>query len=381
MGDSVDDTSRSLKRGVLDHVQILRAVAASLVVVQHAIVGVATRRGDQGIATAGPYSGGAAITAFFIVSGFIMSYQSRGSFARRRAAEYFLVRRVARIVPLYWILTLVWLWWVGVGQYHAWWKQLLLSLLFLPNILAPGQNRMQPLLAMGWTLEFEVFFYLLFALCLLLPYRRGVQALLGTLLGVTLAAWLLGRFLPVLFRDILSFYSPSLLLFFGMGVLVDLLTQWKGWRQSVRFPLSPAFLLTLAPITLLLVQPRISFFRLVGFVVALGAPIVFLCVVARSMRDTWLSRVLIAAGDASYCTYLCHGFLLHAVSSRLIWLQGSRFYYAVLAIVTVIAANLLGWTVHRLVERPMLRRLLRWLKERPRYRYVATQTVSPTYLR
>jgi peptidoglycan/LPS O-acetylase OafA/YrhL len=121
-----------------------------------------------------PWSFG--IHIFFVISGFIMILSTK-NFGERGAWKRFLVRRILRIVPLYWILTTVmvvgvWLaphsieisgdrFWYIVGSYF-----------FILVLRAPGDLR--PILGQGWTLDYEMYFYLALALATLCTRRLGV---------------------------------------------------------------------------------------------------------------------------------------------------------------------------------------------------------------
>src|SRR6185437_14170487 len=134
----------------LDNIQALRAIAALLVVFVHLAVPVAA----LGVA---PFGAGG-VDLFFVISGFIMVYTTVG---RPISGAEFLGRRIVRIVPLYWLLTLAVF---GIAliaptllQFTtASWGQLLKSLFFIPFAKANGD--VQPVLFLGWTLNYEMFF-------------------------------------------------------------------------------------------------------------------------------------------------------------------------------------------------------------------------------
>jgi peptidoglycan/LPS O-acetylase OafA/YrhL len=138
-----------------------------------------------------------AVAVFFVISGFIMTYITRGE------AKQFFAQRIIRVVPLYWLFTLLPVaatWFKGSGRIwgEASPETLLQSLLFIPYQDAAGD--MHPLLAVGWTLNLEMFFYVVFAVALVrqrplgaalnLRRSRDVQACPST--------WLFGDGLRVL---------------------------------------------------------------------------------------------------------------------------------------------------------------------------------------
>ena len=95
------DTSR------LGMVQALRAIAALTVVFGHAqteaLSLVAAKAG--GLSTFLVDKTGAGVDLFFVISGFVMVHASQRLFGEAGAAKTFLLRRLFRIVPLYWAVT------------------------------------------------------------------------------------------------------------------------------------------------------------------------------------------------------------------------------------------------------------------------------------
>jgi exopolysaccharide production protein ExoZ len=145
-------------------IQALRAVAALLVFWGHAINAVNL----EVAAEFPPFYGQFGVDLFFVISGFVMVYSSERLFGKPGAPLTFFARRVARIVPLYWAATAVLVWFVVP---FASTKAVLGSLLFLPHIPAEA-----PLLFVGWTLVFEMFFYTVFAVALFAKRRLTVVA-------------------------------------------------------------------------------------------------------------------------------------------------------------------------------------------------------------
>ncbi len=125
---------------------------------------------------------GAGVDLFFIISGFVMVHASRDLFGRSGAAPLFLARRLARIVPLYWMVTTLFL--LTMLAAHVLSSavptagEVVQSYLFVPYSPRVG-GPMQPVYKLGWTLNYEMFFYLVFSVVLMLPARTAVLALVG----------------------------------------------------------------------------------------------------------------------------------------------------------------------------------------------------------
>ena len=167
-------------------IQILRAVAALGVVALHVSHEGATRLGARNPLP--DFSVGAAgVDLFFVISGFIMVYASDALFARAGAPAYFFTRRLARIVPLYWAATaaavvcFVAFRYAGALEQLSW-QTFVASLLFVPWPRPDGA--MLPVHMLGWTLNFEMFFYVVFALALMLTRRNAVFAVTALFLAL-----------------------------------------------------------------------------------------------------------------------------------------------------------------------------------------------------
>ena len=122
--------------------------------------------------------GAAGVDVFFVISGFVMVYASERLFARPGATRTFLLRRAARIVPMYWIASTILLANIllrfpslSAATGGSSWDYVVTSYLFFPSVRADGSD--MPLLAVGWTLFYEAFFYLVFGLLIFLPRQRA----------------------------------------------------------------------------------------------------------------------------------------------------------------------------------------------------------------
>lgn len=166
----------------LDALQILRGVAALAVIVSHTI-GRAIRDGFDvpDILLAKPeliVFGHLGVDVFFVISGFIMYYIHRHDFGKTALVKKFIVSRVIRIVPIYWLLSFLALFLLLLfpelfsfreGVEVSW---VLGSLFFIPVTTSYGLS--SPLLGVGWTLNYEFYFYFIFSICLLLSKRNGL---------------------------------------------------------------------------------------------------------------------------------------------------------------------------------------------------------------
>ncbi len=163
----------------LDNIQILRALAALSVVLAHSIheANILAQQQKIGAWDFSILNLGFGVDIFFVISGFIMGFTGASDFGRKGASWRFLSRRLARIVPLYWLLTTA----LIIGSLFApkllnvpigEWSHILFSYLFIPDARIAGEIR--PVLALGWTLNYEMFFYCIFAVSLFLPRPKAI---------------------------------------------------------------------------------------------------------------------------------------------------------------------------------------------------------------
>src|ERR1700730_5914930 len=148
------------------NIQSLRALAALSVAYFHTDFG-GIRFGSFGV------------DVFFVISGFIMAQICQTD------SSHFFLRRLVRIVPLYWALTLLIF---GLAKFAPWlvyrapadWADLARSLFFVPYQNKSGL--VQPELFLGWTLNYEMFFYVNVALALLIVPPRFAAGLAAALI-------------------------------------------------------------------------------------------------------------------------------------------------------------------------------------------------------
>src|SRR2546423_747067 len=174
--------------GQINGLQALRGIAASAVVFSHAYtrsnltwtaqVAHSRLRAFHDLVWVGQFG----VDLFFVLSGFLMMHLHRDQFGCGASAE-FLSRRIVRIVPLYWSLSTIGLVLLLIQpqlfSFHssAEWRWALGSFLFVPWPNSVGLSA--PVLGAGWTLDYEMYFYALFAIALL--FRRGLVLLCGFL--------------------------------------------------------------------------------------------------------------------------------------------------------------------------------------------------------
>jgi exopolysaccharide production protein ExoZ len=281
----------------LHFIQLLRAVAAWLVITDHALLNAFHNQSPNSTTRLAWSLGSSGVYLFFIISGFIMVHISWGTFGQWSTTTSFLRRRLIRIVPLYWAATAAAFTYHKISETHgahAGLPDLLYSFAFIPH--ANYEGSWDPVLPQGWTLSYEMLFYGIFALALSLPRQKALPLVAMTLTALVIAG-------PIISNETLAYLASPIVLWFLLGIALGTLWHRRGLRE-------PRWLLRSA-------KPFASF------------------------------------GDASYSTYLVHGLILTGILR--IWLAMTGSTSAWIVPSSLIAATLAGWIVHYTVEKPILR--------------------------
>jgi exopolysaccharide production protein ExoZ len=240
---------------------------------------------------------------FFLMSGYIMAAICDND------TTAFMRRRLIRVIPLYWTLTLIlytvaWKFPHLMGATQARPSELFKSLFFVPFVKSNGLY--QPILFVGWTVNYEMFFYMTLALAVLINRRRA--ALLGASMVLSVMAFC-SFFAQT--SAIAKFYSDPVLLECVLGLAAYYFVRSAARRLT---PSLTPVLLTLAigSLVLLPVFDELHAMDVVPVILRFG-PLCFLlistaCLLAFSGVDIE-AKVLVLLGDASYVMYLTHPYI------------------------------------------------------------------------
>jgi exopolysaccharide production protein ExoZ len=328
-------------------IQILRFVAASFVVIDHALSDVIRDTGP--LVKTSWALGEVGVIVFFGISGFIMASTQFDSFGSPAKALDFWFRRIIRIVPIYTVATtLQYFNKLQLGGVYSF-ANYLRSIAFIPYIGEGGHYR--PILAQGWTLDYEMFFYLIFALSLLFARGWGFGLSIGVFL---LLAALHGT--AVVTNATVNFYTGHILIYFVSGMLVALAKHYVD-RSSHRLWLPT--LSVVAIMGIMTAARTVSYgYPWDWYFLALSFVLVFVCVyVCASCLPAHFNKMqslFERLGDVSYSTYLFHGFTLGALkilSSRID--QHETTLMLAFVLLSVIVGNLTGLIAYMAIERPL----------------------------
>lgn len=337
---------------ILVSVQALRFLAAAMVLLGHLQDSLRRGRikGAEAVSDPTMIPWHAGVDIFFVVSGFIMFFMSAAHFGSPGAPGQFLRRRAIRVIPLYWLFTSLMIAVIlalpgKVVHDDLDAPHLMATYFFIPWPNADGA--VQPLLSVGWTLNFEMLFYALFAAAMLLPLRAGMIALATAFGGLVIVGWALS--LPEPFA---TWTKPLILEFlFGIGIAAL-------YMKGVRLPVLARLGLVAAGAALLIAGEAAGLRGEVGRWLLWGAPSALIAagfIFGGDFPSSGFTGALRLGGDASYSLYLSHLFSLRAIG--LAWpvlgISNGWAFIAVAGTGSIVAAVL----VYLLVEKPMLRAL------------------------
>jgi exopolysaccharide production protein ExoZ len=340
------DVSNGAKRIELISIQYLRGIAAMMVVVFHLVVN--SNLFEKGPAFQRAYFLNAGVDIFFVISGFIMWHTTR---ARRVTPLGFMSDRIIRIVPLYWVVTIATM---AIAYFlpglmrstvfnlpHG-----IASLFFIPVHHPVFPNEYWPVVVPGWSLNYEMFFYLVFALSLALPTRFQLSFLVVSFAAIFGIARLFnGNGLNV-------FFGEEMNLEFIFGVLLG-----EAVARGLKIRKEACVALVLVGFAFMVVSEQIHVARIFRWGIPALAIVAGAVLYERSAKTPHIPALKMI-GDASYSLYLIHGLVIagcRPILARIIpenagWM-GTLFGTAFILAVAISAA----YAAQRLIEKPASR--------------------------
>ena len=283
------------------------------------------------------------VDLFFVISGFVMMYSTDRLFGRADGPLTFIKRRLIRIVPLYWLVTTLTLlsWWILAWLFKVSWPEytatnIVGSYLFIPT--SRPNNDTGPVVWQGWSLNYEMFFYVIFALFVFLPRKFAGPGVLAALLGL----YAFGAPQPF------GYFATHLLWLFMTGIVIGLLYRKIGLSRTMGLVCLLAGFAIFA-----FVSDR---FREAGYwqyasiaagLIVLGA--LHLEPVKPGKFWSWI----VLLGDASYALYLFHGLTMQQFHYTLRWFRDSLDAFQWLYMIVLVASSTaFAILVYLYVERP-----------------------------
>jgi exopolysaccharide production protein ExoZ len=327
-----DARRASQDTGMLYSIHALRFVAAAAVVVHHALTAFYPPLTSILVAASG-------VDVFFIISGIVIGLSDHDD-----RALGFAVKRFIRVIPMYWIATFVYC----MFRYNQYGEIPKTSTLLHSIFLIPIYGiDWAPIYYPAWTLSFEMFFYVVYAVMLKFV---GTRVNLATALVM---AFLASVNIPVPFMPGTTFMTVMCVEFVGGLLIAELLV--RGARIDIGLGLLSLGLGILG----FAMNPYAAASRVLGW----GVPALLVTVGVLSLErwQPFRSRLAVLGGSASYAIYLFQipaMELTQVIGAR--WSVNLAAQYPVTgALLRISAAIGVGIVVHLLVEKPMTRALRR----------------------
>lgn len=311
---------------IIGNLQVLRGVAALSVVFYHTDFRLF---GDAHTDLSG-------VAAFFVISGFIMCYISQ------RDPDLFFIKRLLRIVPLYWICTgALILLTFNIALLRPWrWPpdfipHVVRSLLFVEP---------SPVLGVGWSLDYEMAFYLIFAMSLWMQRRLAPLIASGILVALNNLAALGCE------HSVCTWAANGYVKFFVFGIGLYYLAgaAFQSLPKVPTIALAAVVILFCYGLQLGLFAP--TEWQADAIPVALVASALALSAVGADAK--W--RPLILLGDASYSIYLTH-----TIFMAFLWMlprtdvMASAKSNPIVMLLIVGICLSIGLCIHLCVEKPV----------------------------
>lgn len=327
-----------------DAIQALRGITAIMIVLEHVR-----------FLNCGAYG----VDIFFVISGFMAMYTTHDS------AKNFIKKRIIRIYPFYAFMTigtyfLILLFPAMFQNTKASVVSLVKSLLFIPFEISEGV--VQPLVRVGWTVNYEILFYLIFALCCHICHKhRGI--ICSGFLGILM---ILAHILPIN-STILSFYGDYIQMEFVLGmlsyylvkkiyVLLEEKNRGRVWLYSSIFLVIGLFVL------LTLFKKRTPIADM-GRVVYWGIPaFMIVCLTFVINKYLKMPKWMVSLGNMSFSIFLIHYYPILFIDRKICSLE---FFSPKAAVVTVLGVLLvigLSYIGYWLIEKKLTGYLRRYIK-------------------
>ncbi len=296
-----------------------------------------------------PFFGGFGVDIFFVLSGFVMCLVVNNG----ETSKQFFINRVSRIAPLYWLLT------VGAfilaaiapalfNSTTANLTFLIKSLFFIPYIKENGT--VSPMIPVGWTLNYEIFFYALIFIVLMV-WRRSWE--------LVVSASLIFIYLIASYKKSESaygiFFSYPIYLEFILGII---LFNFYARKYEIFMKMSP-YTATLLMCISYLAMVMVDLLEIESYrYLFLGIPASIFVFGALGLEkaipkiNPRLIAILVAMGNASYATYLSHLYVVEGIrkviAPRLPWFD---IYTPFGVCITLIAVLIVGQIIYVLIDK------------------------------
>ncbi len=281
------------------------------------------------------------VELFFLISGFLMSHLHSEDFGKSKSS-LFMKKRLIRIIPMYYMATLLTA--LAYVINPAWFPStvikahdLLMSLMFLPSFYLKESDSLVPVLGVGWTLCFEMMFYVVFALALNFRKRTGMILIYAVIISFILY----GQIFDIRHDSLMYFYSNHITIYFLIGIAIEQIFRNPG-------SINPAL-----GIVIIVAGIAADTYLKSKIANATLLPIVFIAFL-KSSRDShygyrWISLVAVS----SYSAYLFHRLIMGACNALIKHLDKIKnaMSYNEYTISLLMISVVVGWVIYTIAEK------------------------------
>lgn len=331
------------------NIQLLRFIAAFNILLYHLFATTFTLKHgiDYSYTSFLFYHGRAGVDLFFIISGFIMAFTTENTFNNKSNALSFFIKRVSRIYPPYLFFTVLVFCvflikpdWINSTAGN-------IVSLFRSFTLIPQKD--SHLIAVAWTLEYELYFYCIFSIFILMKEKNLLRNLFIWAIIALSAGFIVKEIHPIL-----KVATSPLLLEFIIGACIAIFI-----RRTARFtPLYAGIIALIAGLSLFCLNYIPSFqnlFKLNFWMrfVMYGIPQAFILygVVLLENKKYSFPQFKIL-GDSTYTLYLSHVLVVSAISR--IWIALDLKYIfdsSILVLIIIITAVAFSVLFYKIIEK------------------------------
>ncbi len=173
---------RVTKPARLEWIEACRGIAAIMVLAYHIIRHFDANYGLP-LAAQAIHFGHAGVDLFFVISGFVILMVHYPDIGKRPMLGRYLQRRATRLLPVYWVALGVQLVLTYIAGHSESTAHIIINLLPLPTTSGP-------IVEVSWTLQFELLFYIVFAVLIISRMAGAIVA----------ALWFAGALVAALFQ-------------------------------------------------------------------------------------------------------------------------------------------------------------------------------------
>lgn len=350
----------------LDNIQLLRAIAASMVAFLHldhiGTINPLTISHGYAHFSLIPLSYG--VDIFFIISGFIITISSSRDIANKNI-KIFLIKRAIRIIPLYWSALTIFIF-AKLCKLHFFnmqdqygkltFESIITSYFFIPyDGKGYGSAYPFPIIDLGWTLNYEVFFYLIFALCMTV----GSKWFFRLSSSIIIFCVLLMQFIPELPLPF-SFWFQPIIFEFLSGIILALV-----YRSGIRINQTTQIIFFIVGLSIWILLPQNTFgpvpLEARGsyswpriFSAGAGALCIMIAAtLAQKQISGNLAKIGNALGASSYTLYLTHIFTIMIVQILLKFMPFVISWHWQYSILLLIISIAIAHALYIWFERPV----------------------------